>query len=221
MTSLTKYFSITSSTPNDLVDFWNIIRPDSQHSVMVKDIIGLDGPGNFPYVSLVVNPDPDGNRELLDKDWLYKETVLEGRGLALSSSERPNLPLWSCRYNVVLSLALFGTPRPPDILNPAINPRPIPYGAPDMTSGPPRETMLPSYARRIVNKRLGDVLGRQLDLDFQVFEIPSFDNILRLKIDLGDMITSQEMHDAIGKEIEWCFPYTVLVFNRWNQKATQ
>ncbi len=70
--------------------------------------------------------------------------------------------------------------------------------------------MLPLYTRKVINDRLGEIVGQELDLKFETVEFPENDSLVRIRIDLSGLIASQTMHDAVTKEIEWCFPYITI-----------
>ncbi len=217
MGSLTKFATLDRPTEQDIVDLWNLIKPENTSIMSVAGQNGLRGPGNFPFINLVLNPNPDAKKEMLDKEWVFESTVLQGRGLAVSSTEVKGPPLWSCKYNVLLSLALFNNVRPPDKWAPPLPKSNLIYGAPGMKLGLVGDDMLPLFARKVVNERFGAVTGRPMDLAFETIEFPELNDFVCLKIDLGNAVTSQEMHEAIGREIDWCLPYTVLVFSDWKR----
>lgn len=201
-----------TSAPDDIV-LALFQSPDA--SLAVTAIAATTDPSGRPYYAITISADAQQNTRDLTHADLTKSALTKGKGIAIFSEDQPQRPLASYRYGEILSLAIFGSLRPEDRLDPSAHPQAFSAGVPAGTKvrqSTPNPAIFPEYASTAIANHLAEVVGRPVAFVAQLIEYPDLDNLIRFKLVIeGFAQMPPKIREAIGQRAAWCLPYALLL----------
>jgi hypothetical protein len=202
----------STSAPDDMVRA--LFRSPDETLAVVK-IAATTDPSGRPFYAITISADRQRNTSDLTHADLTNSALTKGKGIAVFSEDQPQRPLASYRYGEILSLAIFGSLRPDDRLDPSAHPQAFSSGVPAGTKvrqSTPNSAIFPDYAKNAIANHLADVVGRPVTFVPQLIEYPELDNLIRFKLVIdGFAQMPQKVRDAIGQRAAWCLPYALLL----------